>query len=424
MSEPSAEPRSLFQRIVARVRLDLLAPPAEQFAGLNGLRGLAAYLVCFIHVAVFSNNFPLVPRSKLDLTLFHRSINGFWVGLDLFFVLSGFLIGRILFNSLKRTGTVEFWYFFTRRSMRIFPAYYLTLTFGLFVFAELDLRYFRFFLRGATPADLVEQSWQNYFYVLNYFVGAHDPTIMSQAWSLCVEEHFYLLLPLILVIAFRFPPRFRLPILLGFTSISFIVRVVQYLLDPSIVLLDGFYYRSHNRFDEPMIGVLIAYLYVYHHDSFRDGVQWMGSWTWGIGAALIGAVWVFGGLQDQGWFAVIVQFSFMALGAGLLITNCLFLRNGCTRLFEHPSWYPVSRVSYGIFLNHIFVLYVLMDLPIFQDAPQMGALRFTFFGLSVMAVAFLVACITFVAIERPLIDLGHRVSRRFRKPTLVSTGGS
>ena len=416
----SASGLGLLARMRHRLWLDLFAAPPEQFAGLNGLRGISAYLVVFMHVAIFSGQFLLLPGTKPDLSPFFLAINGFWVGLDVFFVLSGFLIGRILLASLQRTGTVEFWSFFTRRSMRIFPAYYLTLTFGLFVYARLGIHSFHFIQGGATWRDLLSSSWQNYLYVLNYYVSSGTPSIMSQAWSLCVEEHFYLALPPLLFVCFFARQRARLPLLLSFTSIFFVVRVIGYVQQPDLVLLEGFYYRSHNRFDEPMVGVLIAYFHVFHHDAFRRWIERLGQRTWLIGMALIASVWAFGGLQVQGPFAVILQFLLMALGAGFLIVNTLFLKNGFTRFFEHPFWFPVSRVSYSIFLNHMFVLYVVMELPGFAPTRDMSVLRLSALAVVVMALSILCASITYVLIERPLIDFGRRVSRRFRKDSLPS----
>ena len=412
--------RGLLARVGHRIWLDLFEPPSDQFAGLNGLRSISSYLVVFIHAAIFSGQFLLTPGSKPGLPAYFLVVNGFWVGLDVFFVLSGFLIGRILLASLQRTGTIEFWSFFTRRSMRIFPAYYLTLTFGLLVYARLGIRAFHFIQGGATWRDLLATSWQNYLYVLNYYVSSEAPSIMSQAWSLCVEEHFYLALPMVLVLCFRARPAARLPLLIGFASIFFVIRIVGYMQNPDVVLLEGFYYRSHNRFDEPMVGVFVAYLHVYHYERFKAVVERMGQATWLLGMALVLCVWVFGGLQMQGPFAVIFQFPVMAVGAALLITNTLFLKNGFTRFFEHPFWFPVARVSYSIFLNHMFVLYAVMEMPAFAPGRQMGYGRITAMGATVVAFSILCAAITYVTIERPLIDLGRRVSRRFRKPSLES----
>lgn len=410
---------SVLRRLGRRIKDDLFVAPNDQFAALNGMRGLSAYLVACFHVAIYSGHFPLMQSQKTDLNWFHWSINGFWVGLDVFFVLSGFLIGRILMNSQKRTGTVEFWSFFTRRSMRIFPAYYLVLTLAIFWYMRSDVGLTFWFTAGHPWTDLLRNSWQNYTYTLNYFFRAGEPNAMSWAWSLCVEEHFYLLLPLVLVMIHRFDHRgVRAGLLWGWMLLPVLIRLVQYLLNPDIVLLEGFYYRSHNRFDEVIYGVLVAYYYVHHHDAFERLVKRLGSWTWVIGLLLVGAVWGFGGLQNRGFFAVVVQFNLMALGAAFLMVNGIFLDNRATRFFAHWSWYPISRVSYGIFLTHTYVLFIIMKQGGLRNAGDLGSFDFFMLFLSVMLGTTLVSMVMFVAIEQPLIELGARVSRRFRQPLL------
>ena len=114
------------------MRESLFAPPRDQFAALNGLRGFGAWLVVLMHVAVFTGVLPLLTKSKADLDVFRHAINGFWVGLDLFFVLAGFLIGRILIGNLVKRGELGFRSYFIRRWFRIFPPYYLVLTLALF----------------------------------------------------------------------------------------------------------------------------------------------------------------------------------------------------------------------------------------------------------------------------------------------------
>ncbi len=410
---------ALVKSVVDHVRREVFEPPADQFAVLNGMRGISAYLVICFHVALFSGNFP-INDPKAALNWFHRSINGFWVGLDVFFVLSGFLIGRILMTSLKQTGSVEFWSFFTRRSMRIFPAFYLVLTLAVFWYLRYQVGQYEFFLMGGNWQRLRNSSWQNYTYTMNYLFSAGDPNPMSWGWSLCVEEHFYLVLPLLLTVMFRTRRRGLRPAWLWVCMlVPFVVRAIEYARTPDIVLLDGFYYRSHNRIDEVWYGVLVAYYYVYHYDAFARLARRLGSWIWIAGAALIASVWVFGGLQERGVFAVIFQFNLMALGAALVMVNGLFLDNRVTRFFAHRTWYPIARVSYGIYLLHGYVLFAVLKLFGFRNATAFGTWQFFALFVAVMAGSTLLAAVMFVSFESPLIELGRRWGRRFRKPRLA-----
>lgn len=416
---PTGSLARLADRLHSYVRKVIFVPPAGQFQALNGLRGFSAFLVVCFHCGIFSGNFPLVTDGKAELNWFHLSINGFWVGLDVFFVLSGFLIGRILMSSLQRTGNVEFWSFFIRRSARIFPAYYLVLTLAIFWYIRLGMGSVKFFMGVGQWEDMLALSWQNYFYVVNYFFATQEPNAMGWAWSLCVEEHFYLILPWLLTATFLWTARgVRPAALITIMLLPFAGRAVQFALNPKIVLLEGFYYRSHNRFDEVLIGVVIAYFYVYHFDRFQSLCQRAGNRIWIVGLLLVGSVWIFGGLQERGLFAVVFQFHLMALGTGFLIVNCLFNRNRFTRFFESSFWYPFARVSYGTYLIHPYVLFWLIEVYKGITPATMGVPAFLALFAAVMSLTFLTASAMFLVVEHPLIEWGARLSRRFRKPAL------
>lgn len=411
---------SALTRLAGQLRQDLLSPPSSQYDSLHGLRAIACFLVVSYHVAIFSGNISMAPNGGDELTAFYQVINAFWSGLDFFFVLSGFLIGRILMSSATKTGSVEFPRFFVRRAMRVFPAYYLVLTLAVFGYTRLDIPYARYLLVGAEGWEAMRDlSWMNYVYVMNYFFSAGDANPMSWAWSLCVEEHFYLLLPLLLAILYRTDRRgVRPAALIIATILPFLGRAIQYGMDPTIFMQDGFYFRTHNRIDEIMIGVVIAYFFVHHRDLLRGLVERLGSLCWVFGFLLIGAVWTFGGIQQLGVFAVVFQFFLVAVGAGLLVLNGLFLNNSVTRMLAHRAWYPWARVSYGIYLTHPFVLFLLMEWQwAFPDPTQLSPLRFLCLYASTMLGSGLLAATMFVCVERPLIDWGTRISLAIPSPS-------
>jgi peptidoglycan/LPS O-acetylase OafA/YrhL len=413
---------SVISRLGHRLREDLLSPPGNQYDALHGLRAVACFLVVGMHVAAFSGNLQLHPDGKVDLPLFYRVINAFWSGLDIFFVLSGFLIGRILMTSIASTGSLEFPRFFVRRALRVFPAYYFVLTLAVFWYTRLDIPAAKFMLVGPDWTAMRDVSWMNYVYVMNYAFQAGDANPMSWAWSLCVEEHFYLLLPALLAILYRSDRRGIRPlVLIVATLLPVLGRAVQYALDPTIYMQDGFYFRTHNRIDEILVGVVIAYFFVHHREAFRVAAERAGAWCWISGFVLIGSVWVFGGIQELGIFAVVFQFLFIALGTGALVINALFLDNRVTRVLAHRAWYPWARVSYGIYLTPPFVLFiVLLWRGAFPHPTQLDPARFVLLYTLTIVGAGIVAATMFVCLERPLIDWGTRVSRRLAKSNSAS----
>lgn len=388
----------------ARVVRDLFERPAGNFAALDGMRGFASVIVHVYHCGLWSGAF------LYDETI-RSALNGFWTGIDIFFVLSGFLIGRILIGELVRDGRIHYAKFLVRRSFRIFPAYYLVLVVLMIALGRSSLPRELLPLFGTTdPGALRSIAWSNFVYLNNYFQPVGDHVVMSWTWSLCVEEHFYLVLPPVLWAIFRFAPgRLRLPLLLGCTLLPLFARMAQFRANPSMQVLDGLYYESHDRFDEIFVGVVIGFLEVVHGEGLRRIAERLRHVLWPVGLGLAASVWIHGGiLRATGEFAVVWQFLFMAVAAGLVLVNNLYLRNRLTRFFAHPFWYPLSRVSYGSYLVHPFVIFGLLALGL---GPR-GVPGFALFSTLVLVVATLLAALLFVLVERPLLDLGVRLARR------------
>ena len=242
-----AASQGVFGRIRTRVVTDLFSPPSGQLDALNGLRGIGCILVIAHHVASFTGNLSSGPNNVDRLDGFFKVINQLWIGVDVFFVISGFLIGRILMNNITRTGSVEFPRFFLRRAMRVFPAFYLVLTLAVFWYTRLDIPYARFMLVGPNGWEaMYENSWLNYVYLMNYFYGAGVPNPMGWTWTLCVEEHFYLFLPALLVLLFRSSKPWVLPAgLVTMIVLPIIGRGIQYATQDRVGTAAAFFELSH-----------------------------------------------------------------------------------------------------------------------------------------------------------------------------------
>jgi peptidoglycan/LPS O-acetylase OafA/YrhL len=205
----------------------------------------------------------------------------------------------------------------------------------------------------------------------------------------------------------------RLVALLGITLVPLCLRIAAYHRNPAIELFDGFYYRTHNRIDELLFGVVVAYLLVAYPDALRRFTERSGALLGLLALACFAAVWMVGGLQHGGAFSIIWQFWFAALGTSLLVLNVLFLKNGVTRFFAHHAWYPLARVSYGVFLIHPFVLFGLLSL-MGKRMRDITMGDFALVTVSTHVIATLLAVLMFSLLERPLRDVGARVASRQR----------
>jgi peptidoglycan/LPS O-acetylase OafA/YrhL len=159
----------------------LKSDPGHTFRanGLDTLRAAAITLVFMNHYMAFVSGTP---------TFGWGSVIG-WTGVDLFFVLSGYLIANQIFSGLARGATLSLRLFYARRALRTLPVFWLVLAL-YFLFPAV--------MGGNTPPPL----WR--FLTFTQNIGLHPGTAFSHAWSLCIEEQFYLVLPLVLYLGARF----------------------------------------------------------------------------------------------------------------------------------------------------------------------------------------------------------------------------
>jgi peptidoglycan/LPS O-acetylase OafA/YrhL len=148
-----------------------------RLAGLDVLRAVAVLLVIGRHAAPCPQQAPAGYRAVVD-----SWARGGWVGVDLFFVLSGFLIAGLLLREHAARGRIDYGRFLLRRGLKIYPPFWLLLAATVAMWSA----------AGRTPP--ATQLAAELFYVQNYWPG-----LLPHTWSLAVEEHFYLLLPLVLI---------------------------------------------------------------------------------------------------------------------------------------------------------------------------------------------------------------------------------
>lgn len=154
----------------------LVVPARDNNAALDGARSLAVILVIASHVA-FEWQESLPDISALRFPFYYFG----WSGVDLFFVLSGLLIGGQIWKELERTNRINFKRFWLRRAFRIWPLYFAFLAFLALV------------------QDVYWPDWSDWLLLSNYF-----PSAYARGWSLSTEEHFYLVAPLLCLLHFRF----------------------------------------------------------------------------------------------------------------------------------------------------------------------------------------------------------------------------
>jgi peptidoglycan/LPS O-acetylase OafA/YrhL len=240
------------------------------------------------------------------------------------------------------------------------------------------------------------------------------PNAMTWGWSLCVEEHFYLLLPAFLALVFRFlKGGARGLVLVPFAIAPLLFRWAWYVKHPDE---SGFYWLhplSHTHGEGLAIGVLIAYTYVFHHASVLRGVRRLGPLTWILGVAFVGMAMRWGGLRTPGYFPVVWQYFFVAVGSALVLLNGLYLDNGFTRFLAWRGWIPLARMSYCTYLIQMYVIFFMLAWwPRGLHGTTGAVVSFFGFSAACMLLSSVFAGLIYLLLERPMLDKGGELARR------------
>ncbi len=395
-------------KALSRAVATLFRRPPGRFPALDGIRAVAVLMVVFFHAASWAEVLGGGAARPTALGSARWFFGTLWSGVDAFFVLSGFLIGRILLLQ-GRDGVLDYRGFYVRRFARIVPAYWVALTIAVVVLSRFPA--FAPLYGSRSVAELLRAAIPNYLFVNNYVRGEID--VMGWAWSLCVEEHFYLVLPIVLSLL-RPPASRRTLLVLALLPVApLAARALEYYTQPNVRLWDGLNFYSHTRCDGLLLGVLIAYVHVFHHAWLLRTVRRL-HWPILAAAAACGAVafW-YGGVFRIGVFAVVGQFSVLSVGLALVVVLALTVDDLVTRVLAHPFWYPIARVSYGMYLVHPFVaLWLLMLRPDAAHAILSSAGKLAGLGVVTAGCSFALACALFLVVELPMLRWGARVAGR------------
>ena len=187
-----------------------------------------------------------------------------YIGVDLFFVVSGLLIGGILTAEFKNGNKINFPKFFLQRGFKIWPSYYSFLLIGsVLVF---------FFYRHTDPGEIIPV-WQLKCYLFFYrnYTGAPFSWSFNPTWSLCVEEHFYILLPVLyLAIQYFIPQKYQLKTLFVFVLITILAGLMARYFTYTFRGHDrDTYFGTHNRIDALALGVLLNLIITYYGEKIR-----------------------------------------------------------------------------------------------------------------------------------------------------------
>ncbi len=301
--------------------------------GLDSLRALAIGLVMLHHYVLFV--------SRGDTFGWVGEIG--WVGVDLFFALSGYLIGNQIFAAMRSPAGFSLGHFYGRRLLRTLPNYYAVLAL--------------YFLSPAFRNDLaLPPLWQ--FLTFTQNINLEPGTAFSHAWSLCIEEQFYLLLPAaaLSIAALRGSLRWAWVAIAATLGVGMLARGVLWneLVEGNARSINHYYkyiyYSSFCRFDELVAGVALALLKNYHAGLWRR-LTAHGNLALGAGIALTALTFALFLSDHYGFAMTLVGYPMLALGFSLLIVAALSERS-VLRTTRIPGAGSLALWSYAIYLTH------------------------------------------------------------------------
>jgi peptidoglycan/LPS O-acetylase OafA/YrhL len=364
--------------------VNTIGRPPARLAGLDLLRLLAVLLVIGRHIPG-----ALDPAASIRHPLLATWARGGWVGVDIFFVLSGFLVSGLLFTEYTTRGQLSPIRFYVRRAWKIYPPFYLLLGATVIMYGT-----FRQELRWSWLLSEV------------VFVQSYVPGLWMHTWSLAIEEHFYLLLPLVLLfLVTRHPaatnPFRAVPLLgLGIVVLELLLRVVNWQLHPAYAYQTHLS-PTHLRMDSLFLGVVLSYV---HHFHTRAFIAVLTPWRWVLiatGAALLAPAFALP--LETTPLVYTAGFTLFGVAGAMLVAGTVLCAQSRARSVAPLA--ALGAYSYSIYLWHLPVL--LWAIPL---AEQAAGVRF---ALGFRAVLSVVVSLAFgaamaKAVEAPALRLRDR----------------
>ncbi len=403
--------------------LALFSRGAGAYPVIDGLRSISYLLVLAFHTSLI---FGFKAGEAFGQELLNQTpflFNWIWNGdkaVDLFFVLSGFLIAIILFKELEKTGSIRLSRFYYRRYLRLTPLYFLL----IFLYWWLGL-------------NNHETLWANLLYVNNYITD--DEMAMPWTWSLAVEEQFYLLLPLLILITLRINRHAFLRLMIGLLLFSLVARfLVLYFnevlwqadyrdmllsSDFSSQFYDQLYHSLLTRYGPFVAGILAAYLFFY--ERIRLGVWLVEHPNKGFlldSLALTTVLFfMFFPIVDlrfqetsPGLIAYVVCHRVLfSVGVAWLIVSMVLGRHSfpwLQALLSWRFWMPFSQLTYSMYLIHFFAVFsTLHGYKQYYESFNWPAWKFAAVTISVsfsvsLLLALVAGVLCWLLIEKPFLN--------------------
>jgi len=396
-------------RLLNNIKTKIFSYSPYEIQSLNGLRALAIIMVIIHHS---KEVLKLVEGHDERAYWFAESL---FTGVDLFFILSGFLISLKIYDEIKKTGKLNFRDFYIKRTFRIFPAYYFYLIISLLLINgmiqhQASINAGKMLPEGeealASLLELRNAIRFDFLYLSNYFDGAFFHT-----WSLAVEEQFYIIFPLAAALLFvRLKDKKRIYVFVVLYFLPAVFRAIAWYND--VPYMDV-YKQLHYRFDSLILGVIIMLLYrewnlaaLFDNKSYRTAA----------GVAAVIGIYILTFLtirRDQSFAGMVVMYNLYDLSMAILFVMALSSKNGIVSLMSSGLFRSVARLSYTMYLWHFVV--GLKGYSMYAGNIRSGSITYGIYAsglLYSLVYIFIFAVVLFTIVEYPFDMLKKRILDR------------
>jgi len=369
---------------------------------LDGLRGIAILLVLLRHAIFGVTSVQGIEAHSRFASFVIACGQLSWSGVDLFFVLSGFLIGGILLDA--RSSPRYFQTFYIRRAYRILPLYFLVI--GLSLLPHLLAQFSAARAAHTTPLPLPWWSYatftQNFWMA---YLGVFGPSGMGITWSLAIEEQFYLSIPLLIR---NVRPRNLVIVLLMVIACAPWLRVLLH----SSMTYPGLasYVLMPTRADALCLGVLAALLV--RNEVFWNWLQSNRRTLWSVtGVFFLGVAYMTWQGYDALSFAMTTWgFSWLAAFYTCILLIAVSSSGGpASRILQNPSLMRLGTLAYCSYLVHVAIMNALRH-PLKAHFPEFPVAAWLVGGILGIALTLAVAALSYKYFEKPLLKRGHQYS--------------
>ncbi len=367
------------------------------FKGFDTLRFVAAFLVVIQHIYITFN-------THLETDIFkpikHIFLRG-GLAVEFFFVLSGYLITYLLLIEHHKSQTISIKDFYMRRALRIWPLYYIIVLLGFFIMGVIIPK------MGFSDYNPLEDKWAYVLYIIflpNLANSIYKPGFLYPLWSIGVEEQFYLIWAPI----FKF---FRKYIFLIFTIIIVVkALIIPYLIASEIIVSEHLiYFVNTQKFHQMAIGAMFSLLFFHKKDELKNWVIFKSTliqcFLFGLIVIVIcintSRLWfigvIFGGVLGQ--VIVAMLFGYLLIILSIFDKTYINMEN---RITKH-----LGQISYGIYMYHMFVLYIL-TFSLLKIKPLIADNVYYFYiayAAAGMFGTYIISVISFKYFERSFLNL-------------------